>query len=182
QTVAATDAEGSRQVGYTFDAVVYLRILRMLRDKGVSLLPAVETAKHLRDRFGPPGPAWADVRIFMQGPDVFVDRPDAWQVTASTRKGQKAAVEIMGQEFARLRERADALLVPDRFQSYVEVDPGLRSGLPVLRGTTIQTAVIQGLRERGASYNRIREHYPHLEINQIKKAIQFERFLDAEAA
>jgi len=181
-TVVATDATGKQVTGYTFHALTYLRVLRMLRDKRLPLFKTVDAVKHLRDRFGPPGPAWEDARIFIQDGDVFADSRDQWEVTVSTRKGQRVATLLMGDEFARLRDRADALLIPDKFQLFVEIDPAARSGLPIIRGTTIQTATPYGLRHRQMSLARIRESYPHLTLEQIKAAIQFERFLDAEAA
>ncbi|MGH2586794.1 MAG: DUF433 domain-containing protein, partial [Dehalococcoidia bacterium] len=181
-TVYATDFEGRETAGYTFETLVYLRLLRMLRDQGIALPKAVETVQFLRERFGPPSADWEKARIFVQGKDVFVDAKDEWEVTVSTRGGQKAATTLLGEEFADLRERADALLVPRQFRSAVEVDPEVRSGLPVVRGTTMQTAVLYALRQRGQSLRSIHAAYPHLGLPQIKGAIAFERFLDAEAA
>jgi uncharacterized protein (DUF433 family)/DNA-binding transcriptional MerR regulator len=181
-TLFATDTEGTETAGYTFEAVVYLRLLRMLRERHTPLAKAVQAVKHLRKRFGPPGPCWEEARIFIQGHDVFVHSRDEWDVTVPTRSGQKAATMLLGEEFAQLRERADALLVPRQFWPSVEIDPEVRSGLPVIRGTTMPTAVPYAMRRRGESLRSIQTAYPHLSLSQIKGAIAFERFLDAEAA
>jgi uncharacterized protein (DUF433 family) len=42
--------------------------------------------------------------------------------------------------------------------------------------------VLYALRRRGESLRSIQAAYPHLTLPQIKGAIAFERFLDAEAA
>ena len=181
-TVHVTDLDGREEDGYDFDALVYLRLLRMLREQRVPLERAVRAVRHLRDRFGPPGPDWASARIFIQGDDVFVEAPDAWEVTEATRGGQRVADVLFGPEFARLRERADALLVPDEYAVTVAIDPDVRSGLPVVRGTTLETAVIYRLHQRGLTPPQIRDYYPHLTPSQINGAIAYERFLDAEVA
>ncbi len=177
------DFAGKETTGYTFEGMVYLRIVRMLRDR-VSLEQAVKAAQHLRERFGAPGPAWADARIYLALGEVFVlSRHDDWATTVGTRFGQKVSEEILfGEDFEHLRDRADALLVPQRFQPFVEIDPQTRSGHPVVRKTTIPTALLHKLRLRGYSYARLHEEYPGLALDQIKGAVAYERFLDAEAA
>ena len=87
---------------------------------------------------------------------------------------------MLGPEFALLKQRADALLVPSEFALHVEVDPRVRNGLPVIRKTTIQTATIHRLHRTGRTYKRISEYYPHLSHAQIVQANKFEQFLDSE--
>jgi len=181
-TVEEIDSEYPERVGYTFDAVVYLRVVRMLRDKGVSLPKAVQVVKHLYERFGAPGPDWENARVFKFNREIVVNAKDEWESTLATKGGQKVGELLLGEEFALLRERADALLVPDQYQRFIEIRPETRSGLPVIKDTTIQTATIYKLRERNLSLAKIREHYPHLQTDQIKAAISYERLLSAEAA
>jgi uncharacterized protein (DUF433 family) len=175
-------ADEPAEWGYTFAEVVYLRLLRMLREHNIPLENAVKAVHHLEARYGPPGPAWSDVRIFTQGRDVYVDGKDEWDVTVATKAGQKLATILFGEDFARLRDRADALLIPAQFRPFVEIDPAVRSGLPVVRGTTIETSLLYSLREQGHPYQRIRDFYPILSSSQIRAAVKYEGFLDAEAA
>ena len=175
-------ADDAPEWGYTFAEVVYLRLLRVLRDHEVPLERAVKAVQHLESRYGPPGPAWSDVRIFTQGRDVYVEGKDEWEVTVATRAGQKVATVLFGEEFERLRERADALLIPAQFRPFVEIDPAARSGLPIVRGTTIETNLLYRLHEQGHSPQRIHEFYPVVSLPQIEGAIKFEGFLEAEAA
>jgi uncharacterized protein (DUF433 family) len=181
-TVTATDFDGRRSEGYTYEAVVYLRLLRMLRDRNIPLFNAVKALKHLHDRFGPPGPHWEQVHFLVHGRDVYAEDKDQWEVTIATRGGQKAAPPLFDDEFAQLRDRADALLVPREFQSSVQVDPSIRSGHPVVRGTTLPTAILYAMKQQGETLRSIRAAYPQLSPAQIKEAIHFERFLDAAAA
>ena len=181
-TLEVVDFEGKEATGYSFEGIVYLRVVRMLRDY-VSLEKAVKAARHLRERFGVPGPAWADARIRLEAGDVFAIRRDEWEATVATRSGQKVDVVILfGEEFEQFLDRADALLVPRQYQPFVEIDPGARSGQPIVRETTIPTSLLYRLRLRGYSYARLRDEYPGLTLDRIKGAIAYERFLDAEAA
>lgn len=168
-TVYVTDVERHLTAGYTFETLVYLRLLRMLRDQGIVLPKAVETVHHLRERFGPPGADWENARIFVQDSDVCVEGKDEWELTISTRGGQKAASLRFGAEFAGLRERADALLIPRQFRSTVEIDPEIRSGLPVVRRATMQTAVLHALRQRGQSLRAVQAAYPHLSLGRRQR-------------
>ena len=173
--------EDDREIqGYSFEGLVYLRLVRLLRTQEFPMRAVVDSVNHLRDVFGSPGPKWEQARIFSYGREIWVAHKDTWGVTSASRRGQKAAQVLLGPEFASLKQRADALLVPGDFARYVEVDPSIRNGLPVVRKTTIQTATIHRLHRTGLTYKRIGEYYPHLSRNQIVRANRFEQFLDSE--
>lgn len=174
------DPGGAR--GYTFEALVYLRLLRMLRDKKITLAHSVRALDHLRERFGLPGPGWEAARIFVADGNVFVENKDVWAVTVATKAGQKAAESLFDREFENLRRRADALLVPSQFQAVVAIDPTIRNGVPIVRGTTLPTAAVYQLAGRKVSVPRAKQAYPWLSDEQARGALQFERFLDRVAA
>ena len=175
------DQDDKETTGYSFSGVVYLRLLRMLRKESFPLREVVNAVAHLTDVFGPPGPNWENARIFSDGREIWVDHRNEWEVTSATRRGQKLAHILFGAEFALLRERADALLIPSDFTRYVEINPQVRNGLPVIRDTTIPTSLIHSLRGNGLTYAQIHEYYPHLSRQQIARGDRFERFLDIES-
>ena len=175
------DEDEKETEGYSFEGLVYLRLVRLLRTQDFPMRDVVYAVDHLRDVFGPPGPKWEEARIFSDGREIWVAHKDTWGVTSASRKGQKAAQVLLGPEFTLLKQRADALLVPNEFAKYVEVDPGIRNGHPVVRKTTIQTATIHRLHRTGRTYKRISEYYPHLSRSQIVQANRFEQFLDSES-
>ena len=165
--------------GYSFEGLVYLRLVRLLRAHDFPMRSVVNAVNHLRDVFGPPGPKWEEARIFTDDREIWVAHKNDWKVTSASRQGQKVAQELFGLEFALLKQRADALLVPSKFARHVEVNPAIRNGLPVVRKTTIQTETIYSLHRTGLTYGRIGEYYPHLSRIQIVHADKFERFLDS---
>ena len=156
------DEDDKETQGYSFEGLVYLRLVRLLRTQDFPMRAVVAAVNHLREVFGPPSPRWEEARIFSDGREVWVDHKNPWGVTSASRKGQKAAQVLLGPEFALLKQRADALLVPADFTRHVEVDPGIRNGLPVVRKTTIQTATIHSLHRHRLTYKQIGEYYPYL--------------------
>ena len=182
ETIEWEDEEEEREIGYTFDTLVYMRLLRMLRDNDVSLRKAVEGVSSLTGRFGPPGPAWEQARLFVFGSDLYVHAKDEWETTVATRSGQRSVDALFGDEFQRLRDRADALLVPREFQRRVEIDPAKRNGHPVMVGTTVPTSLVYEMEKAGYNVSEIHREYPFLPLASVKAAQRFEHYLDLHIA
>jgi uncharacterized protein (DUF433 family)/DNA-binding transcriptional MerR regulator len=186
-TVKVRGDNGEEELGYTFEAIVYLRLLRRLRETDIPLLKAVEALKSLRERFGPPSRKWGDVRLFLYGGKVMVHKADEWELTTASSRSpvlrQQKAIPTMlfGEDFERMRERVDALLLPPKFLPYIEIDPEARSGQPIVRGTTITTSLVYRLRRHGSSVKDIVSSFPVLNANQVKAAVAYETLLDTEA-
>ena len=177
------DEINKEHLGHTFDTVVFIRLLRILREKEITLFEAVKAVERLRERFGPPSKKWADAKIFVYGKDVYVhDSSDTWDTTVATRKNQKVAEFIFGNEFVRLRERADALLIPKQFMNHVEIDPSIQNGLPIVLDTVVQTSLIHKLRQQGYKYTDIQEMYSFIPKPKIIGAEEYETFLDQKVS
>jgi uncharacterized protein (DUF433 family) len=179
-TLIYTDESSVEISGYTFAELNYLRVIRMLRDdRDVPLEGAVRSMEHIVDRCGPPSPKWADYRIVLEGRHVYVLGRDEWQTTVASMHGQKTMDTLMGPEFEELRERSDAILVPTKYSKFVQIDPRIASGMPIIRGTRLETRMIASM---GSKPALIQREYPVLKPEQIKAALQWEKFLDLEAA
>jgi len=166
-------------MGYTFDTVVYLRLIRMLREKQVTLIDSVTAMQRLCERFGAPSTNWAGIGIFVYGAgEVYVYAKDEWQTTSLTRYHQKVAELLFGEEFQRLKERADALLVPNQFLDHVEINPSIKNGLPIILGTTVLTNTIHQFKQQRYEYSEIQAMYPFISEEAIVVAEEYELFLD----
>jgi len=173
------DERNKLHTGHTFETVVFLRLIRLLREKTITLFESVKVVKKLRDRLGTPSERWADAKIFVYKKDVIVyDASDSWESTVATRGHQKIAEFLFGEEFKRLKERADALLIPEQFMDYVEIDPAFQNGLPIILGTTVLTSLIHKLKQQGCEYIDIEEMYPFIPNSKITGADKYETFLD----
>ena len=178
-SVKWTDELKTEHIGHTFETVVFLRLIRLLREKRISLYSAVKAVKQLNERFGYPSKRWVEARIFVEGKDVFVyDKRDNWDTTVVTRGHQKVSEFIFGEEFELLKDRADALLIPSQFMKYVEIDTSIQNGLPIIFNTTILTSLIHSLIQQEYEYHDIHEMYPFISIEKITGAEEYEKFLD----
>ncbi len=177
-SVEWVDEQDKSHMGHTFETLVFLRLIRMLREKHITLITSVKVVKSLRDRFGPPGKRWADAKIFTEHGVVYVSDRDEWKTTVATRGHQKLADFLFGDEFIHLRDRADALLIPRQFMNYVEIDPSVRNGLPIVLDTSVMTSVIHSYRQQGYKYNEVHDMYPFILKRTIIGADEYEGFLD----
>lgn len=180
-TVKWVDELNKEHLGHTFETVVFLRLLRLLREKGISLYKAVGAMQQLKKRFGSPNKRWADAKLFADREDAYVyeDKDkDMWGTTVATRYNQRVAEFVFGEEFILLKDRADALLIPSQFMDSVEIDPSIQNGLPIMLDTTILTSLIHKLSMQGYNYLDIHQMYPFIPDNKIKGAEGYETYLD----
>ena len=137
-TVEWIDEIDKTHLGHNFETVVFLRLIKLLRDKGISLLQSVKAVKKLNIRLGPPSRRWANAKIFVRGKEVIVnDESDGYGSTDITKGHQVIWEVFFGEEFRRLKERADALLIPEKYMNFVEIDPSIQNGLPIILNSTI---------------------------------------------
>ena len=173
------DELNKAHIGHTFETVVFLRLIRMLRNKSITLLESVKAVKLLRRRFGVPSTEWVNVKIWVAAKDVYVnDYRDGWDSTVLTKGHQKVAEFFFGEEFRLLKDRADALLIPEQFMQDVEIDPAIKNGLPIVLGTSVTTNLLHKLRQRQCNYKDIHDMYPFIPHNKIIGAEKYEIFLD----
>jgi uncharacterized protein (DUF433 family) len=178
-SIAWIDEQEKSHLGHTFETVVFLRLLRMLRGKRITLIESVKAVKQLRERFGHPSNKWSDIKIFVYGKDVVVyDELDGWDSTVATKGNQKVAEFSFGVEFTKLKERADALLIPEPFLEFVEIDLSIQNGLPIVFDTSVPTSLIHSFSRQGYKADEINEMYPFMSKKFIIGAEKYETYLD----
>ncbi len=180
-TVCWTTGQDADVLGYNFESLIYLRLIRMLREmeRPFPLRKIVETVKYLMTQCGPPGPKWVEARIMSDRHNLWVQYP----VLAAANRGGQTLMHrafLFDQQFALFAERADALLIPREFLRWVEIRPAVRNGMPVVKGTGIETAVIHSAFGQGLTASDIRGRYPFLTLPQINHSEGFEAFLNHE--
>jgi len=63
--------------------------------------------------------------------------------------------------------------IDDELLARVQVDPGVCAGRPHIRGTKIHIAIILDALTQGLTPRRIVEHYPCLELDDIRAAVGY---------
>jgi uncharacterized protein (DUF433 family) len=157
---------------YTYYDLLLIRLIKRLRDRKFSTKTIKTALDAIYALSGKDPYAWARSTIVVYNKIIVVkipDKPD-WPIAAS--KGTQK-VEVV--YFPELIEELENELVPPQFQ-YVEVDPNIMGGTPVIRGTRIPTKIIHELVQENVNPS---EAYPDLTEDQIKNANDYEEFLVA---
>ena len=165
--------------GYSYADLAIIKLMRGLRTKELNLRSVVIALRHLFDRLGPfNSPEWADAHLYVVGKEVFAQKPDDWKTTVATSHGQKVETRVIGE----LVEEEGRILVPKDFGQYIEINPRIMEGQPVVRDSRVPTAVIAMLHRQGTPISELVELYSPLTRVQILKAIEYERGLDVSLA
>lgn len=161
--------------GYSYSDLAIIKLLRALKVKQLSLQSVVKSLRHLYQRFGPPtSPGWVAAYIYVDGKEVYTQRPDAWDTTLAAKDGQRVEMKILGEMF----EEDEAVLVPNKYDAYVEIDLNVMEGQPVIRDTRVPTSILATMFEQGTPISELARLYKPIPKEAIEKAIEFERILD----
>ena len=165
--------------GYSYADLTIIKLMRALRADKLDLRSVGIALRHLFDRLGPPHQGWHDAHVYIMGNKVFAELPDEWETTAATQFGQKVETRVFGELFPILREQEGkgSILVPAEFSQYVEINPGIMGGQPVVKDTRVPTAVLATLADKGRSLSELANLYAPIEHQAIKAAIDYERAL-----
>jgi len=171
-------------LGYSYADLTIIKIMRALREDRLDLKSVHIALRHLFERLGPPSQGWANAHVYIIGNKVYAEKPDEWDVTAATQFGQKAERRLFGEMFEELRELEEpgAILIPKPFRPFVQINPAIMGGEPVVRKTRVPTFILATLRKRGKSLAELAELYRPIAKDVIAKAIEYERFLDSAMA
>jgi uncharacterized protein (DUF433 family) len=158
---------------YSFQDVVGLRAIAMLREAGVSL----QELRKVRALFAPGATeAWANRRFYTVGRRVFFAHEDA--IVASSPLGQQVEPGIldMGPVVADVQAAIRNLYrrTDDQIGN-VTHDRWIMSGAPVIAGTRIPTATVAWFHRNGYTCAEIMAEFPRLTEDDIRAAIAFER-------
>jgi uncharacterized protein (DUF433 family) len=136
------------------------------------------------ERLGPPSRGWANERVYVVGNRIYVDRPDEWGATDATELGQKVEPVLFGDLFEELRELDEgaSILVPPEFRAYVQINPQIMGGEPVIKNTRLPTSVLRAMLRKYKTVDRLASLYRPITKEAIKKALEYEAYLDRRTA
>lgn len=164
--------------GYSYSDLAIIKLLRGLKDKQHTRKSLIIALKHLFDRFGSfDNRRWEQAHLYVLDKEVYAQKPDEWDATVATKYGQKAMMQPH-----ELFEEEAGILIPKEFADYVEIDPDVMDGQPVVRNTRIPTFTLAMMEGQGMSYPELAALYSQISVGTIEKAIEYERSLDRVAA
>jgi len=157
---------------YTYYDLLLIRLIKRLRDRNFStktIRGALDAIYMLtgNDPYG-----WTKCTIVVSDRVIAVRVPDKpeWPIAAN-RGTQKMEVIF----FPELIEELEKELIPPHFR-YVEINPEILGGTPVIRGTRIPTNIIRDMIEE--KVNPL-DAYPDLTKEQVEDANKYEEYLVA---
>jgi uncharacterized protein (DUF433 family) len=151
---------------YSFREVVVVRLIALLRERGVPLgrLRSIQPwLEEQGDR------SWDGLRVWVQARGIAFEAPTP--VAGTEEVALAPIVHELEHAVQRLRERA-----PEQI-GRVTRERGVMSGTWILAGTRVPTSAIWGFHEAGYDPAAILAQYPHLEPADIGAAIAHERQL-----
>jgi uncharacterized protein (DUF433 family)/DNA-binding transcriptional MerR regulator len=168
------------ETSVSFLNLVEIRLIRLLRDKGVSLHRIREAADYIAREHGVRQPlAWSGLRT--DGRDVFLRLGDDCVQASGRRRGNLVMERVLEAYLQSLEFTDDGLArrwYPDQAHGGVMVDPHYLFGEPALTDTRLSTRVLLGHALAGDSPSSIAEWYG-LSIERVECALSFERSIAA---
>jgi uncharacterized protein (DUF433 family) len=183
-SVELVDENGETvEEGYSYADLTIVRIIRALREDRLDLTSVSVALRHMYERLGPPSEGWSDANVYIVGNKIFADMSDEWETTSATGFGQRVATRLFGDLFPLLREQEEegSILVPRDYTAYVEIDPRVMGGQPVVKNTRIPTSLFPTLLAKGKSLEDLVRLYSPIPRETIEKTVEFENFLDSAA-
>lgn len=158
---------------YTYYDLLLIRLIRRLREKGFRTTKIKKALDVIRIMQGGDTYAWTRATIAIYGDLIVAILPEKpeWNPIAASKGPQKMEVVF----FPELIEELKKELLPDRFK-YIEINPTILGGTPVIKGTRIATSVVYNLIKGKMD---VAEAYPQLTLEQVKEAESYEEFLEA---
>jgi uncharacterized protein (DUF433 family)/DNA-binding transcriptional MerR regulator len=159
---------------YSFYDLLLIRLIVRLKSQGAKprqIRTALDTVDLMS---GGESHAWLRATILYDAEAkvvvaVLAQRSD-WNPIAASKGTQKMAVVFFPDLIDELK---DELVPPGRFP-YIEIDPEVLGGAPVIKGTRISTKAVVSVLESGAEPRRA---YPTLSGEQVANAQAYEKFL-----
>ena len=157
---------------YTYYDLLLIRLIKRLRDRQFppKVIKVALDAIYMLSGNDPYG--WTKCTIVVSNRVIAVKVPEKpeWPVAAN-RGTQKMEVVF----FPELMEELEKELIPPRFR-YVEIDPKILGGTPVIKGTRIPTNIIHEMTEEKVDPL---EAYPKLTAEEVEDANRYEEYLVA---
>ncbi len=165
----------------TFSDLVRMRMIALLRSRGISYKDIVTAETYIRELRGIPQP-FVTEQMWTAGSDVFVQFSK--ELIAATKHGQLAIEEFMSEFLTPANHGlmftsggTPALWQPS---PTVLIDPEIQFGAPCIRGTRIETRSLWSLYQAGDNEATLAEMFD-LHEDQVRDALEWEQLLSNAA-
>lgn len=170
----------SRDRVITFADLVRLRMIALLRSRGIAYKDILAAESYIRDLRGLPQPFISE-QMWTGGSDVFVHFAD--ELIAASKQGQLTfdhMSEFLSPAHHGLLFHSNGTPALWKPAPAVLVDPEIQFGAPCIEGTRVETLSIWSLHRAGESEETLAEAFD-LQAEQVRAALKWERVLSIAA-
>lgn len=159
---------------YTYHDLLLIRLIMRLKQQGAKA-KHIKIALHTLEVIsGGDKDAWMQAVLFVDIPSGVVvaylsDKPE-WNPLAASKGTQKMATIFFP---ALIKELKDELVPIEKFP-YIEIDPQILGGAPVVKGTRISVRAVVSVKESGQDATKV---YPDSTEAQVANAEAYQEFL-----
>lgn len=170
-----------RELLITFEDLVSMRVIAVLRSLGVSWLKIHRAERWMREKTGYRRP-FAVERVWTETEDIFAEFPEGF--IAASRRGQLAFVELFGQYLQPVEDmtfvRHNGVSVAATWTPHEDVmmNPKIQFGEPCIVGTRMRARILWLMRNGGDSIEYLARAF-NLTLPQIEHALEWEHRLRA---
>jgi uncharacterized protein (DUF433 family) len=167
--------DGGTPPYYTFRDAVSVRVLALLRNRGVPLDDLRRTGAWLASKRNSP---WSTIRFYVDGKSVYFKDPDTDELSAIRPRGQSPHTKVVRLKEIAHSVRADTAELGRRTATQVgkvEKQRGVMHGKSVIAGTRIPTAAVWDFHKAGYTEEAILREYPQLRLRDVRAAIRHEK-------
>lgn len=157
---------------YSFRDIVSLRALAVIRrDAKVSFRDVLEASAYLSKFYESP---WSDLKFGLASGKLVFWNPErkAWS-GASGQQVLELNVEGIPEEIRR--SIPDALARDPSHYGVITTNRYVQHNRPIIAGTRIPTESVWSLHRSGYTEDQILDEYPHLTVEDVRAALDFER-------
>lgn len=170
-----------RELLITFEDMVSMRVISLLRALGVTWPKIHSAEKWLREQTGYERP-FAVKRVWTETRDVFADFPSGF--IAASRQGQLAFADLLGEYLQPVEDltfsRHNGVHVAATWTPHVDVliNPRIQFGEPCIEGSRLSTRMLWRMWNGGDSLSYLMRAF-ELSQQQIENALEWEDRLKA---
>lgn len=162
----------------SYNDLLAVNAIKRFRDQGLPLQKIRAAVKYLSKELEE-SDEWYKLRLVTDGDKLLTSLPtsqDIREVVDAARYGQKLFEVVFSDLVNDLyvtRELAELF----RFKQFIDINPRVQGGAPIIRNTRIPTSVIAGWAKRGLPREEITSFYDGITQDAVDAALQYERSL-----
>lgn len=159
---------------YTYHDLLLIRLIVRLKAQGIRPRNIKIALNTINLMSGGDHDAWLMATIYVTDGVVVAILPEKpeWSPIAVSRGPQKMAVVFFPELIAELKEE----LVPRARFPYIDLNPAVLGGTPVIRGTRVSVKAVLSVLEAGEDPTKA---FPDITWDEVRNAEEYDRFLQA---